>query len=485
VNNGTLLNGATFAAGKVGQAFSFDGVNDHIRIAHNSNQNSPNSLSTEAWVYPTSFNGLPTIIAKWDAVNGNPQRSHSLHLDPTGKVQFHLSPNGDEIGPIGTVISSSSLALNTWSHVAGVYNGSSVKIYINGVLQGEVAYSQGVFAATTDLSIGGVVGGVPSGQFIAPFSGLIDEAQVINRALSQAEIQAVVNAGSAGQCAAQCTQRPAGLTAWYRGEGNANDFNSVNHGVLQNGASFSSGRVGQAFSLDGVDDYVAVPDADSLDLTGNLTIEGWVNPTDISGERTIVSKRTLDNNNVTYVLFLRNGQPRLSTRTGGGLFNEEVFATSLVPTNQFTHLAVTVSGSQYAFYLNGQLAGQSTSGTLLNRPATDGRLTVGTVELTGGTTGSFAGKLDEITLYNRALSQLEVQAIASGDYAGKCTVAPAPSPIPTPSPSSSPSPTPANDAIQNARVLTGRDGSASGTNGARRGDGYLPAGHEHAQRAFT
>jgi hypothetical protein len=56
--------------------------------------------------------------------------------------------------------------------------------------------------------------------------------------------------------AQSCLQPPAGLVSWWPGDGNANDIQDGNHGTLQNGVTFAPGMVGQAFSFDGVDDYV-------------------------------------------------------------------------------------------------------------------------------------------------------------------------------------------------------------------------------------
>ncbi len=61
-----------------------------------------------------------------------------------------------------------------------------------------------------------------------------------------------------------CIQPPAGLVIWWPGDGNANDFIGGNHGVVQNGAAFAPGLVGEAFSLDSVDDFVEVPDSPSF-----------------------------------------------------------------------------------------------------------------------------------------------------------------------------------------------------------------------------
>ena len=61
--------------------------------------------------------------------------------------------------------------------------------------------------------------------------------------------------------AQSCVEAPEGLISWWPGDGDANDIEGNNDGTLQGGATFAPGKVGQAFNLDGVDDYVSIPDS--------------------------------------------------------------------------------------------------------------------------------------------------------------------------------------------------------------------------------
>jgi hypothetical protein len=84
---------------------------------------------------------------------------------------------------------------------------------------------------------------------------------------------------------------PAKIAAWLPGDGNANDISgNSNNGTLQNGATFAAGKVAQAYSLDGTDDYVQVPASSSLDvgISNGLTIETWINPSNVSVQGPIV-----------------------------------------------------------------------------------------------------------------------------------------------------------------------------------------------------
>ena len=66
-----------------------------------------------------------------------------------------------------------------------------------------------------------------------------------------------------------------GLVGWWPGNGNANDIVGNHHGTLQGGVTFVPGMVGQAFSLDGVDDLIAIADSADLNISGDVTVELW------------------------------------------------------------------------------------------------------------------------------------------------------------------------------------------------------------------
>src|SRR5205085_761073 len=95
-SNGTLNGGATFATGKVGQAFSFNGISSFVQVPHSSRINPIASFSIEAWVnlaaYPT-LKSAP-IISKWNDLSTN-QRSFILFVNPSGAVRFDVSTNGN------------------------------------------------------------------------------------------------------------------------------------------------------------------------------------------------------------------------------------------------------------------------------------------------------------------------------------------------------------------------------------------------------
>jgi hypothetical protein len=182
-NNGTLINGVSFAPGEVGQAFSFIGT-DYVDIPDASNLdfglNSP--ISIDMWVFRTSNAPVMHFIGKR---SGCGTISYQMALDSSG-LGFS--------GELGGVSSHQDLPLNTWTHLAGTFDGTTYRFYINGTLAGTPTTGTLGPTTTAPLRIG------TSGT-CAGFGGLIDEVHLFNRALTQAEIQTIVNAGAAGTCA--------------------------------------------------------------------------------------------------------------------------------------------------------------------------------------------------------------------------------------------------------------------------------------------
>lgn len=194
-NDGTL-HGATFAAGLVDQAFSFDGVDDYVEVPDADNLDITNELTIDAWFYNTG-----TISMRWQRIiHKNYRQNYEIWIENSGRLlQFRIGDG--TVTNIATLSSGTEIQFDTWYHVAAVYDGSSMKLYLNGDLSSSMNTSITALGITTDPVIIGNVGtDIPAFNHNRPFNGLIDEVEIFNRALSQSEIQAIYNAGSAGKC---------------------------------------------------------------------------------------------------------------------------------------------------------------------------------------------------------------------------------------------------------------------------------------------
>jgi Tol biopolymer transport system component len=188
-NPGTLQNGVTFATGRVNQAFQFDGTASYVRVPNNASLSPVNAMTVDAWIKPASLPDPYTPIVK----KSGPDQVNGYALEFSGsKVIFWVYVNGS-----GWKASASQpVPLGAWSHVAGVYDGTTVRLYVNGSLVGSpTSASGGIVASSQDLNLGR-----DPFNTTRLYHGLIDEVEFYNRALSAAEIQALYTAASAGHC---------------------------------------------------------------------------------------------------------------------------------------------------------------------------------------------------------------------------------------------------------------------------------------------
>jgi hypothetical protein len=230
-----------------------------------------------------------------------------------------------------------------------------------------------------------------------------------------------------------CTTPPSGMTAWYTGDGTANDFFGNNNGTLQNGTGFVSGKVAQAFSLNGINEFVSLPPnvipypAAGATSTQPMSVDAWFSTRTggvILGQQDAAAPA------------MPNGHiPAIYVGTDGFLYAELFWNGTPVPIRSphavndgnFHFVAVTYDGSNEVVYLDGASIGatpfiqvgyvasyqyQIGTGYTAGWPATNGGYFY------------FQGLIDEVEIFNRALSQSEILEILRAGSAGKCKVTP-------------------------------------------------------------
>jgi hypothetical protein len=226
-------------------------------------------------------------------------------------------------------------------------------------------------------------------------------------------------------CSADCVSVPAGLVSCWQGEGNAQDQAESNDGNLQGDLAFVPGEVGQAFRFNGTNADVRVPASASLNvgLADGFTIETWINPADVLQWHPLVEW----NNGSFGVSFAISdgsgaGHGALWASVKDTAFTEHPLTTptGLLVSNVWQHVAVTYAKTNgYAvLYINGVQKAQATLGVFT--PRTIGDLYLGLRPYDGGAGARFVGLMDEVSIYNRALSGAEIAAIYSAGTAGKC-----------------------------------------------------------------
>ncbi|HYS25277.1 MAG TPA: LamG-like jellyroll fold domain-containing protein [Vicinamibacterales bacterium] len=243
---------------------------------------------------------------------------------------------------------------------------------------------------------------------------------------------------------------------------------SGNNGTTSNATWTTAGRLGGALVFNGSSALVTVPGTTSLRLSAAMTLEAWVKPTAVNSQwRDVIYKGSDD-------YYLEATSTSSARPAAGGTFApDNVYGSSAIPVNAWTHLAATYDGATLKLYVNGTLASSTSQ---IARIAVSG----GPLQI-GGDSGAgqyFAGAIDEVRIYSTAISDAQIRADMNTPIgAGGQT------PTPTPAP-----PSPADLTLTKTHVgsftqgqtgaytLTVRNSGAGATSGTVTLRDYLPAG---------
>ena len=405
-NTGTLTNGPTWVDGKLGKALSFDGISTYVSLGNPGN--SPLNVGTSdftiaSWIKTTDGGGQRCIVSSTGSSRG-------VRFGLTGGHPYYLIGDGTTYRE--SSIGSAVVNDGNWHHLVIVFSrtSSTATAYVDGMSSGVDSFSASIGSANSGSTK--VIGAMAAGTGL--INGTIDDVRIYNRALSQAEITALYGTTKALVNVNQNSQLTSGLVGLW--SFNGQDVSGVtaydrsgsgNNGTLTNGPTVYPGKVGQALSLNGTNSYIVVPTSASLGANffrgSNWTISMWVNP-QLTG-------------NANQELFMGVWhEPRIYLNSPGGFLQFAGFIssvyTTLIPStanvfsaNTWVHVAIVSNGTNYLLYKNGAQVNSSAYQQI------DGGATQFRLAADGSGNGAFNGKIDEVRIYNRALSAAEVTAL--------------------------------------------------------------------------
>ncbi|MDQ3815806.1 MAG: LamG domain-containing protein [Armatimonadota bacterium] len=278
--------------------------------------------------------------------------------------------------------------------------------------------------------------------------------------------------------AQNCIAPPPGLVGWWPGNADANDLTDKNNGRMHGAATLAAGHVGQAFSFGGQDSVLHIPASEDLDVGRGpgLTIEAWLNPKDVLPYHPVMEWNNGQNFGTHLWIFEGSGALYAMLMDVGGMGYKLSTPAGTLKANTWQHIALTYDKMSGVgrIYVNGAVVVEKMIGRF--RPQTTWDFFVGMRPSANGGV-PYVGLMDEIALYNRALTAREVQAIFDAGASGKCppgttsravtaqapapaaptapatttptittpapaAIAPPPTPAPTPIPTPTPLPTP-------------------------------------------
>lgn len=238
----------------------------------------------------------------------------------------------------------------------------------------------------------------------------------------------------------ECLPAPAGLVAWWPGDGNVEDIAGGNKSSLNGEATFVNGKVGKAFSFDGRGDFVNIPNTADLDITKQITLDSWIkaNTFDlpiIAGETDdsniyVISKDSNTGRSYGIAVTDFDAQPPFGCGPGGPHAAMVAFtsggiavacSSATLDTGVFYHLAGTYDSStgKAKIYVDGNLAGvhSVTAGSLIYSTSAD--VQIGARQFTNFR-AFFNGMIDEVGIFDDVLDAGQIKAMFVAGTAGKC-----------------------------------------------------------------
>jgi hypothetical protein len=401
-NNG-VTNGVTVVAGKFGDAFYFEG-NDYVEVPHSTSLNLT-SRTYSAWIkFSAAVPGWAGIVVK--------AHKSSETSDVVGAQMNIVSQKlACEVFPTGSsqaqVFGSRLLNDGNWHHVASVVDqgSSNVTLYVDGTYE---AQQQCTWLPTANLSNAvPVLIGVDRERAMF-FTGVIDEVRIYNRALSALEIQDLYIMPS--------------LVAYYPFDGNANDASmNGNHATVHGTVSFVPGVRGGAAHFGSGGDYVECNSTTVGNFgQSNFTISCWfrsVTGGGIIGKRPGCECHSMFDLRVGRSNLGGQNPPVALLEVGGGGSCPYVEVPVNYADAVWHNVVVRRNGNSLAFYTDGLLAGVTNTAGVVDIQNTV-PLRIGRSACTGtDPTPQLVGEIDEVRVYNRALSGAEIAVLANVRYA--------------------------------------------------------------------
>ncbi|OQA82534.1 MAG: Laminin G domain protein [Microgenomates group bacterium ADurb.Bin238] len=408
---GTLTNNPVWKSSrecKIGACLEFSSTAQVSTTLNTDNLSPPITIS--AWFYPTDTSTNTQAI-----VSG-----YTGHTD-RWDVIFNRSLNG-KVGWLyhgisGSTYSTNTVPLNTWHQVTTIHTGSNIIVYLNGQYQGSNATSGGISTGQT-IRIGNWYSGNQ------PFNGLIDHVKIYDYARTPAQIAYDYNRGAPiahwkmDECQGTTIHDSSGnnnhgtLTVTTTG-GNTNGVGTCNTSTSAWGTG-ASGKFGASLNFDGNGDYIDAGNNNVLYPPSTLSISAWIKTSLINQNAAIAGPwSTSGNTQNSYLIYL--GQDASNGKLGFAIYEADNHSVMLKPTNNVSitadtwyHIVGVANGSVLRLYVNGKDSGQTAS--------YDGTIkTIGSSNFMIGRLASnvyyFNGLIDDIRLYNYALSATQIKKV--------------------------------------------------------------------------
>jgi hypothetical protein len=414
---GTYRNGVTLGqtgamSAAANKAAGFDAVDDDVQVGDVYDYAGTASFSVEFWMKRTATNDTlwrPVIVKEDPGADWSSRQGWAMWLAPnSNKVSMERWNGAASSG-----ISTSTINAGSWYHIVATYDGSTIRLYVNGTLNRSAASSLSMNDHTIPLRFGSF-GSYTDSSWFSRYSGLLDDVAIYSSTLSAAQVRTHYNAGRCyrdevlndSPAAYWRLGEPAGTATAYDSSANNNqgayrgDLTMAQPGALDGdtntSASFNQGDTNY-------DDDVKIPDA-AIQRPSQLSVEAWLKPASGNARSGAVFKSTDQSWTDGWGLYYRNNGTInffVNNSTTGAV-------STPVTYNAWVHIVATYDGATIKLYKNGLLAASLAYSTPISHATQP--LRIGSAQGNGGATYNWIGNIDEVAIYPAALSQTRIQA---------------------------------------------------------------------------
>ncbi|KAF0131594.1 MAG: hypothetical protein FD155_118 [Bacteroidetes bacterium] len=386
LNNGSIT-GAIYQSGISGKALFFNGEeeNNEVEVPNSASLNIiGNEFGISLWFSrDASFKGGTFMFHRMKYI---------LRINDGGRITIGIyNPTWHE----ATTVWADRVIDTDWHHLVATYDGSNLKIFIDGIEKATTATSGNLNHNTSTITIGSL-------DTQSYFSGLIDEVMIFNKSLDPTDIEAL----------REETLNPSYgdeflISHWKLDEGTGTavqDSKGSNHGLASN-ISWGSGMAGSAVECNGINSNISIPNHTSLNPVTEISMMAWVKTYENKTTK-VAQKGDWDGHGL--------GQGKwdgwnVHVRTADNMSHTLHWGEGLPQFDVWYHLAMTYDGSALRIYVNGQLK---------NSTALTGSLKVNSRAFSIGSDNGaqkfFNGLIDDVKYYGKALSPIEIQTVFGG-----------------------------------------------------------------------
>jgi len=435
-NNGNLVGfGATSSAvvaGRIGQALKFNGTNQLIRLKTGNGipaYSSTTPYSVAFWVKSS----VASSAIKMIYAENNPTSIFSLFTDTTsGKLTVYIR-NVALVANLGFTDSTKKVVDGTWHHIVWTDSRGTAALYIDGVKDAtNFNYTPNGAMGTTYPSLGGYTSDNIDAHSLDFFPGSVDDFRIYNRALSAQEIVQLYNMGQSKMnvsttANSDLAAKNGGLVGWWTfdgknminnvtdSSGNGNNGNLVGFGATS--SAVVAGKLGQGLKFNGSTSHINTSSsAFAFNFSNPFSISLWYKTQKVTG----VANSFLGNMNGSLAGYVFG--PKTASLCGsndklgfliwsGNAVGITVCTPSntIVPGNVWHHAVMTYNGNSHASGVHIYVDNVNQTLSTANDTASGSSVSASVLELGDDQTGDpFSGSMDDVRIYNRALSAQEV-----------------------------------------------------------------------------